>query len=116
MVLVMILLSTNRTKASRLYSELVQGVKKELALTNNHNGNNNNGASLGIKKDKIDKNKSSNAFSLYTTALTPFLAAAEDVGRKRLDALFQLSHVEVKISCQSLLRHGHALFTRKVGT
>ena len=74
------------------------------------------GSSVGTKKDKMDKDKSSpHAFSLYTTALTPFLTAAEDVGRKRLDASFQLSHVEVKISCQSLLRHGHALFTRKVG-
>ena len=99
-----------------MYSELVQGVKKELALTNNNTGNSNGmGSSVGTKKDKMDKDKSSSAFSLYTTALTPFLTAAEDVGRKRLDASFQLSHVEVKISCQSLLRHGHALFTRKVG-
>ena len=81
------------------------------------------GSQSGTKKDNKTGLKDNNgnsgnngksSFSLYTTALLPFLTAAEDMGKKRLDASFRLSHVDVKISCQSLLRHGHALFTRKV--
>jgi len=72
--------TTNRTKASRLYSQLVQGVKTQLAIANG----NGNGPSTNAKKDKHD-------YSLYTTSFTSFLVAAEDVGRKRLDASFRLS-------------------------
>ena len=112
-----------RTKAGRLYSELVQGVKKQLAGGGSTGMGVSSGVGVGFKsttkQDKSDRHPTasqSSSFSLYTTALSPFLTAAEDVGRKRLDASFRLSHVGVKISCQSLLRHGHALFTRKVCT
>ena len=60
-------------RASALYSDLVQGVKRQLQ------GGAGGGGGGGGKKGPA-----SPSFAAYHTALAPLLQAAEEIGRKRL--------------------------------